>query len=264
MQTEKPILIFDSGVGGLSIFDAVHQQLPAERYVYACDNGAFPYGPKPEAELLLRVESVMRNLVARYDPKLIVIACNTASTLCLPRLRECFALPIIGVVPAIKPAAQLSQNKILGLLATPGTVSRRYTDQLINEFASDCDVIKVGSRELVLMAEAKLRGQSLDGNVLREILAPFIQEQDRQADTVILGCTHFPLLRDDLAAAAPSIVHWVDSGDAIARRVLQLLPYQASAAGAAQFVLTADDATSSALLPALKTRGMTDIEIFAL
>src|SRR5690606_22891926 len=150
------------------------------------------------------------------DPKLAVVACNTASTVALPRLRSQFALPIVGVVPAIKPAARLSANRIIRLLATPGTVARPYTQKLIDQFAADCEVIRVGSSELVEQAERKLRGEPVDLDLLRRIMAPIIEGG---ADTVVLGCTHFPLLQQELQLAAGRPLQWVDSGAAIARRV---------------------------------------------
>ncbi len=235
-MSSAPILIFDSGVGGLTIHAALAARLPQENYVYACDNAAFPYGPKPEEELVQRVHDVLDALIAQYTPKLLVVACNTASTVALPRLRQHYTLPIVGVVPAIKPAAQLSKSKIIGLLATPGTVRRTYTDQLIRDFAADCTVIKIGSSELVHSAEAKLRGGAVDIEQLRLLLRPFFESphfeslhfealhfEAQQVDTIVLGCTHFPLLKQELAAAVPHPVNWIDSGAAIAERVVSLL-----------------------------------------
>lgn len=221
-MSSAPILIFDSGVGGLTIHAAIAARLSHENYVYACDNAAFPYGPKPEEELVQRVHDVLDALIAQYAPKLLVVACNTASTVALPRLRQHYTLPIVGVVPAIKPAAQLSKTKIIGLLATPGTVRRAYTEQLIRDFAADCTVIKVGSSELVHSAEAKLRGAAVDIEQLRTLMRPFF-DPSQSVDTIVLGCTHFPLLKEELAAAAPHAVDWVDSGAAIAERVVSLL-----------------------------------------
>lgn len=253
---DAPILVFDSGVGGLTIVEAIAEALPGAPLVYACDNAAFPYGPKPEAELVERVHAVLDALVSRFQPRLIVVACNTASTVALPRLRSHYRLPIVGVVPAIKPAARASKNRVLGLLATPGTVGRPYTDQLIAEFAADCTVIRVGSSELVLAAEQKLRGEPIDPALPRELLRPILEAG---ADTVVLGCTHFPLLRPELEAAAGRPMTWVDSGEAIARRVRELLPELASAsatrATARQAVFTRDDPQVAALVPALTERG---------
>ncbi|MET0378732.1 MAG: glutamate racemase [Spongiibacteraceae bacterium] len=251
-----PILIFDSGVGGLSIHAAIAARLPQENYVYACDNACFPYGPKPEEELVQRVHDVLDALIERYAPKLLVVACNTASTVALPRLRQHYTLPIVGVVPAIKPAAQLSKNKIIGLLATPGTVRRAYTDQLIRDFAADCTVMKIGSSELVFIAEAKLRGDAVDIAQLRRLMQPFFDSPHFSSagdvDTIVLGCTHFPLLKDELAAAVPHTVNWVDSGTAIAERVLSLLGDVATPAAGADVINTAVFTRAGADVDALR------------
>jgi glutamate racemase len=264
-MSPAPILIFDSGVGGLSIHAAVAARLPRQRYVYACDNAAFPYGPKPEDELIERVHAVLDALIARYSPQLLVVACNTASTVALPRLRQhysssSYGLPIVGVVPAIKPAAALSQNRVIGLLATPGTVRRAYTDQLIRDFAGDCTVVRVGSAELVQIAERKLREGHVDIAALRELMMPFFAHIP-PVDTVVLGCTHFPLLRDELQLAAPRPVHWVDSGAAIAARVEnQLVERAVSAAANHVAAFTRRDSEANALRPALHARGFTAVE----
>ncbi len=258
----QPVLVFDSGVGGLTILEALRDRLPGERYAYACDNAAFPYGPKPEAELIERVHAVLDALIDHFAPKLLVVACNTASTVALPHLRSHYQLPIVGVVPAIKPAAQRSRNRVIGLLATPGTVQRPYTEQLIRDFATDCTVIRVGSSELVEQAERKLRGEAVDEKLLRELLQPFV---DGGADTVVLGCTHFPLLRDELLRAVDRPLQWIDSGDAIARRVEQQLAERqlrgSRSTDTAIAALTRDDGDARALWPALQQRGFERLEI---
>ena len=226
-------LIFDSGVGGLSIFQAVTQQLPQLSVVYASDNAAFPYGTKAAGWLQQRVVECIEAISEQCPLDIIIIACNTASTIVLPSLRDRFKIPIVGVVPAIKTAAQYTKNGCIGLLATPGTVSRRYTDQLIQDFASHCQVIKVGTSELVELSEQKLRGKQVCNTKLMSIIQPFISQPQHHAaqspdqavlapDQVVLGCTHFPLLRDELEQLAPNI-QWVDSGSAIASRVASLL-----------------------------------------
>lgn len=220
-STPPKILVFDSGVGGLSIITAIRQRLPACNFVFACDNAAFPYGTKDETTLLHRVEATLQALINKEQPTVVVIACNTASTLVLPRIRAHFTLPVVGVVPAIKPAAEQSQSGVIGLLGTPGTVTRAYTDQLIEEFAQDCEILKVGSSELVGLAEAALRGTTPDNNTLKQIMAPFFQHPD--LDTIVLACTHFPLLRDALEHNANRQVLWIDSGEAVARRLESLL-----------------------------------------
>lgn len=224
MSSSPQILVFDSGVGALSIIAEIRRALPGVSITYASDNGFFPYGTKSEDELIARVDRVLGALVAESRPDIIVVACNTASTVTLPHIRSHFSIPIVGVVPAIKPAARVSASRVIGLLATPGTVSRPYTRQLIEEFAADCDIVSVGSSELVLLAESKLRGEAPDMAAIRQTLEPLTGSPQFEAmDTVILACTHFPLLREELAENLGKPVRWMDSGDAIARRVAQLL-----------------------------------------
>ncbi|MFT5118646.1 MAG: glutamate racemase [Kiritimatiellia bacterium] len=211
------VLVFDSGVGGLTILQAIRQRFPQCSLFYGCDNAAFPYGNKDEGELLERVDLVVHQMQEATDADIIVVACNTASTIALPLIRQRFTMPIIGVVPAIKPAAKLSQSKVIGLLATLGTIRRDYTGHLINTFASNCEVVSLGSPELVDMAEQKLRGGTVNPALVESILAPFTHNP--KIDTVVLACTHFPLLQAELQKILPDVVHWVDSGEAVARRV---------------------------------------------
>lgn len=229
------VLVFDSGVGGLSVLREIQQRLPACEFIYASDNEAFPYGTKPEEELIARVERVLHQLLRKHPVDIIVVACNTASTLTLPHIRAHFIQPIVGVVPAIKPAAARSRSKIIGLLATPATIVRDYTHALIRDHANDCSVISVGSSELVFMAEEKLRGHPVDLGKLANILAPFttnnVNAQDQiegelpspRIDTLVLACTHFPLLGKELKLLLPASIDLIDSGEAIARRVEFLL-----------------------------------------
>lgn len=218
------ILVFDSGVGGLSIAREIQAQLPGVNLIYASDNAAFPYGTKAEDELIARVDSVITALLAAYPVDLAVIACNTASTLTLPHLRRRFSLPFVGVVPAIKPAAEASQSRVIGLLATPATVARPYTRDLINTHASDCTVISLGSSELVQLAEQKLRGATIGDKDITPITQALLDaDGSRRMDHLVLACTHFPLLRDELSRNLPERVQLIDSGAAIARRVQHLL-----------------------------------------
>lgn len=218
------ILVFDSGVGGLSVLREIQQRLPACQFFYASDNQAFPYGTKNEETLIARVDQVLHGLVQQVSPDIIVVACNTASTLTLPHIRSHFTQPIVGVVPAIKPAAAQSHSRVIGLLATPATVARPYTRQLIQEYANHCCVIPLGSSELVEMAEAKLRGDPPSQPQLSSLLAPLLNHpRAMHMDTLVLACTHFPLLREELIALLPSHIQLIDSGEAIARRVEFLL-----------------------------------------
>lgn len=223
--TQTPsILVFDSGVGGLSVAREIQQLLPQVSLVYASDNAFFPYGTKGEAELIARVDLVIRTLLDRYAADILVIACNTASTLALPHLRSQLSLPIVGVVPAIKPAATQSKTGVIGLLATPATVARPYTHELIREYAANCTVISLGSSELVQLAEQKLRGETLDTTAINAIVAALLSARHADSmDTLVLACTHFPLLKEELANALPAHINMIDSGEAIARRVDFLL-----------------------------------------
>jgi len=217
------ILVLDSGIGGLSVCQSVLASRVVCRIIYVADDAAFPYGTKSTASLSERLTDLVAYFLDFMTIDLVVLACNTVSTALLPMLRERFDVPFVGVVPAIKPAAFLSKNKILGLLATEATISRNYTDDLIADFASDCRVVKVGSSELVEFAEKFLKNAEIDSSVLKRILAPFMGlNADPQPDTIVLGCTHFPFLKKSMADLMPG-VQWVDSGDAVARRVGSLL-----------------------------------------
>ncbi|WP_280547606.1 MULTISPECIES: glutamate racemase [unclassified Halomonas] len=235
-----PILVFDSGVGGLSVVQALRQRLPEAALAYACDNAMLPYGQREDAWLVQRIRAVCEAAVAASGCSALVVACNTASTLALDVLRECLAIPVVGTVPAIKPAAQLSRTRHIGLLATRATVSRPYTLQLIQDFAADCRVTRVAADALVIEAERLVAGELPDRTILCQALAPLWEDPD--LDTVVLGCTHFPLLAPWLAEAAPRQVTWIDSGEAIARRVAQVVTVFAPRQGdTPSFVTTPDE-----------------------
>lgn len=224
-NTRPTVLVFDSGVGGLSVYDEVRQLLPDLHYIYAFDNVAFPYGEKSEEFIVERVVEIVTAVQERYPLALAIIACNTASTVSLPALREKFAFPVVGVVPAIKPAARLTTNGVVGLLATRGTVRRPYTHELVARFASECKIEMLGSAELVELAEAKLHGYPVDLEELRKILRPWLRMKE-PPDTVVLGCTHFPLLEEELLQVLPEGTRLIDSGAAIARRTVWLLEHE--------------------------------------
>jgi len=212
-------LIFDSGVGGLSVAAKIRERLPSLQMSYAADDIFRPYGEKTEAQLKARLPGLLWELTETVQPDLVVIACNTASTTALVEIRAALNIPVIGVVPAIKPAAAASRTKTIAVLGTPGTVQRRYVDELINDFASDCRVLLQGSVNLVDIAEKKLAGEPVDLDWIKTELAPmFSGRHGADIDAVVLACTHFPLLRDELKASVTQSVQWIDSGDAIARR----------------------------------------------
>ena len=220
--------IFDSGVGGLTVYQAIKSTLPDGQFYYCSDNEFHPYGTKADDAVAHRTLDVCTRFVMAAELDLLVIACNTASTVALGLLRSRLNLPIVGVVPAIKPAAEKSASGIIGLLATPATIKRIYVDELIQRFASDRHVIRVGSSRLVELAEEKARGTAVPVELVHEeIKSLFVDfsriEKSMRLDTVVLGCTHFPLLRDELLQASPWPVQWIDSGSAIASRVQHLV-----------------------------------------
>jgi len=219
MHSDAPILFFDSGVGGLSVLAPTRSLLPNAAIVYAADSAGFPYGTKTEAELASRVPALLGRLVERYRPRLAVIACNTASTIALDHVRAALDIPVVGTVPAIKPAAEMSTTRVIGVLGTDATVRQPYVDNLASEFASDCIIVRHGSAELVALAEAKLAGEALDQSAIAAAVQPLIDAAN--LDTVVLACTHFPLLADELALALPQ-VRFVDGGPGIARRIAWL------------------------------------------
>ena len=222
MNPAAPLLFFDSGVGGLSVLAPTRALLPHAPIVYAADNAAFPYGTRSEAEIAARVPALLGRLVERFRPRLAVIACNTASTIALDHVRAALDIPVVGTVPAIKPAAEMSKNRVIGVLGTEATVRQPYVEDLAARFAADCAVIRHGSPELVALAEAKLAGEPVPGDRLCAAIAPmFAKPFGMEIDVIVLACTHFPLLAEEIAAAFPR-VKLVDGGPGIARRIAHL------------------------------------------
>jgi glutamate racemase len=218
------VLLFDSGMGGLTVARSVRHELPFAHLVYAADNAAFPYGAWEEKALVQRILFVLGELIAEVQPSIVVIACNTASTIALAELRHRYDVPFVGTVPAIKPAAQQTKSGLVGVLATPGTVRREYTQTLIHDFASHCHVTLHGAPRMAEMAERKLKGIPVDLDALKSEVAPvFAEEGSRRTDIVVLGCTHYPLLADELAKVEPWVVRYIDPAPAIARRVADVL-----------------------------------------
>ena len=260
------VLVFDSGVGGLSVCEEIRQLLPDLHYIYTFDNVAFPYGEKSEAFIVERVLEIVTAVTRLYPLSLVVIACNSASTVTLPSLRERFSFPVVGVVPAIKPAARLTRNGVVGLLATRGTVKRPYTHELVKRFAGECKTEMLGSAELVELAEAKLQGKEVPLEQVRQILQPWLRMKE-PPDTVVLGCTHFPLLADELQQVLPEGTRLIDSGAAIARRTVWLLenesPKVFSEESNLAFCLAMSEQAVQ-LMPVLRRYGFEKLEKLAL
>jgi glutamate racemase len=259
VQADAPILFFDSGVGGLSVLGPTRALLPTAPIVYAADSAAFPYGTRSEAEIAARVPALLGRLTERFRPRLAVIACNTASTIALPYVRAALDIPVVGTVPAIKPAAQLSRTRVIGVLGTEATVRQPYVDELAAAHAADCTVLRHGSARLVELAEEKLAGERVDPAAVTAAVAPLTRQN---MDVVVLACTHFPLLAEELAAAMPNVAQ-VDGAAGIARRIAYLTagqpwPVQPSP-GIAVFTGTGP---SSALGTALAGFGLSEVRSF--
>ncbi len=221
--SDAPILFFDSGLGGLTVLGPTRALLPTAPIVYAADYAGLPYGKKSNEELAARVPALLGRLVERYQPRLAVIACNTASTIALPHVRAALDLPIVGTVPAIKPAAEMTQTGVIGVLGTEATVRQPYVDDLSARFAAGKTVLRHGSPGLVTAAEAKLHGDAVDPDAVRAAIAGLRDQPGGDAmDVIVLACTHFPLLRDELQALAGPNVTLIDGSAGIARRIAYL------------------------------------------
>jgi glutamate racemase len=224
MADAGPVLVFDSGIGGLSVLRAIREELPENRLVYMADDAAFPYGDWEEGALRDHVVSLIGELITEHRPAAVVIACNTASTLVLPPLRERHMIPFVGTVPAIKPAAEQTRTGVISVLATPGTMKRDYTRDLIQKFAGERQVRLVGAPDLARLAEARMRGGAVDRDAVAGQIAPcFVEVEGHRTDIVVLACTHYPFLADVMADLAPWPVHWLDPAPAIARRLVSVV-----------------------------------------
>ena len=258
------IIVFDSGLGGLTVYREVASALPDARYLYVADDAFFPYGSQEEAALIARVLELMGELIAVHRPELVIVACNTASTLVLPQLRARFQVPFIGTVPAIKPACAASLSKRVSVLGTQATIAREYTRALIRDFANGADITLVGSGQLAALAEVQLRGERVDDDAVARELAPcFVDEGGRRTDTVVLACTHYPLLLDRFTRLAPWPVRFIDPASAIARRALELIgtPPSAPARAKAQILFTSGREPSPTLAAALAGFGLGEVTL---
>ena len=258
MDANSPILFFDSGVGGLSVLGPTRDLLPNAPVVYVADSAGFPYGKRTDAELASRVPALLGRLVERYHPRIAVIACNTASTIALEHVRSALDLPVVGTVPAIKPAAEVSKTRVIGVLGTEATVRQPYVSDLAARFAADCTLVRHGSPELVELAEAKLAGDQISVDAVRTATQPmFDTGNGERIDTVVLACTHFPLLAGELQEAFPNVT-FVDGGPGIARRIGWLTreqPWPAAPSGIAVFTAPPREP----LLGALAGYGLTEV-----
>lgn len=270
VEASSPILLFDSGVGGLTVYEALREVLPQAPVIYAADLAGLPYGTKTEAQIAARVAGLLGRMTERYQPRLACIACNTASTIALGMVRDVLAIPVVGTVPAIKPAALGSNTGVIGLLGTQATIRQPYVDELEAAFVAGKTLLRHAAPELVDEAENKLRGRPVDRAMLREALERLSDgARGLRIDTVVLGCTHFPLLREELEAVATCDLGWapevafLDGAAGIARRIAHLLEGQRFVAtGPNRFIVTGPLEQAQGLAPALATRGFGPAEAF--
>jgi glutamate racemase len=259
-----PILLFDSGVGGLTVLAEVRKLLPDAPILYLADNAGLPYGTKTEAQVAARVAGLLGRATERLKPRLVCIACNTASTIALGMVREVLELPVVGTVPAIKPAALQTRTGVIGLLGTEATIRQGYVDRLEAEFAADKTLLRHAAPGLVDAAEARLRGEPVPQAAIREAVDSLrAMPGGERIDTVVLACTHFPLLEDDLAAAFGDEVQFVHGAAGIARRIAHLTEGQAFERTAPDRALfTKNGGNVAAYAPALTHFGLMQTELF--
>jgi glutamate racemase len=261
-SSEAPLLFFDSGIGGLSVLRAVRDLLPFAPIVYAADYAGLPYGTKSEAEIAARVPALLGRLVERFRPRLVTIACNTACTIALSHVRAALDVPVVGTVPAIKPAAEATRSGVIGLLGTAATIRQAYVDRLQCDHAAGMTLLRHAAPELVHAAESKLRGEVVDRDIYIDAMRGLTNHPDGdRLDVVALGCTHFPLVEAELKAVSPNM-QFVDGAAGIARRIMHLTQGQSWPAGAAEgiFVTTGAVADIESLRPALSGYGLTQIK----
>ena len=261
LDPAAPILLLDSGVGGLTLLAQLRDMLPDAPIIYAADTAGLPYGEKTEAEVAARVAGLLGRLSERYRPRLITIACNTASTIALGMVRDVLRVPIVGTVPAIKPAAAITRTGTIGLLGTAATIRQRYVDQLEAEFAHGKRLIRFAAPELVEAAEAKLRGEAPQPAVFAAAAEGLRTQPGGEAiDTVVLACTHFPLVEAELREALGP-VQFVDGAQGIARRIAFLTQGQTMTRdGPDQALFTGEPDAMAKLLPALRSYGLDRVE----
>lgn len=259
-----PILLFDTGVGGLTVLAELRKVLPDAPVIYAADYAGLPYGTKTEAEVAARVCGLLGRMSERYHPRAICIACNTASTIALGMVREVLEVPIIGTVPAIKPAAAMTRSGVIGLLGTAATVRQPYVDRLEEEFAGDKRLLRHAAPGLVDLAEAKLRGVAVDlGQLTEEVRGLLDTEEADRIDTLVLACTHFPLLADELLQVFGPQVRMVHGAQGIARRIaFRTQGQEFSREGPDRFVTTGSVDAASELTACLANYGLETIEAF--
>ena len=222
MGSDKPVVYLDSGVGGLPYAQWVMDRLPGESYVYVADTANFPYGDKEPDALVGIVTRLVEGLIGTFYPKTFVVACNTASVAALAELRRRFRCRFVGVVPAVKPATKNSRRGRIGLLATDRTVADTYTDMLIREFASDQTVVSIGDGTIVDFVERRFL--TATGSERKQAIVDAVGKlRQSRIDALVIGCTHFVYLEDDLAEALGGEVAIIDSREGVGRQTMRII-----------------------------------------
>ncbi len=218
-MNNNPIGVLDSGVGGLTVWQAIAKELPQEATIYIGDSANAPYGKKSAEEIYMLAKKLITFLLEK-DAKLIVVACNTITVNCIEQLRKSFPnTPIIGTVPVVKTAGEKTKNKRIGILATAATIRSPYNEKLIAQFAAGCTVTRIGTNNIVPLIEKGIKGTQLT-EVLQKELEPFVAGK---VDVVVLGSTHFPLIAKEIQKVLGKDLLILDSGGAIARQVKRIL-----------------------------------------
>jgi glutamate racemase len=217
-------LVFDSGVGGVGVAQAIRRLMPQARLTYLMDDAGFPYGNRAQADLAARLVRVLGAALARGErPDLVVVACNTASTAALDSLRASFDLPFIGCVPPVRWAARVSRSRRIGVLATPATAKGAYLRDLAARFAADCRIVIHGAAGLASLAERRFAGHRVTEAEIADEVSGFIEEAvEAEIDAVALGCTHYAWLLPELRAGLDAQVAWLDPAEPVARQALRV------------------------------------------
>ncbi|MBI2765501.1 MAG: glutamate racemase [Chloroflexi bacterium] len=214
----RPVGIFDSGVGGLSVLREFRRLAPAESVIYFADTANFPYGPRPPADVRKHAFAVVNRLLAA-DVKLIIVACNTASAAAIADLREAFPVPFVGMVPGLKPAAQSSRSGTVAILATPGTLDGDLYSRVVADFGGERRILNLPGHGLAELVERGQAGTPAARAAIRETLGRAVADG---ADTVVLGCTHYAFLAPSIRAEFPGVA-LIDTSEAVARRAVAVL-----------------------------------------
>lgn len=251
------LLVFDSGIGGLSVAREIRGVMPRSDIIYVADDANFPYGDWREPDLTTHVVDMVSDLIGQVQPDAVVIACNTASTLVLPALRQRHSIPFVGTVPAIKPAAEETRSGHISVLGTFGTMQRDYTRSLIRDHAGNCHVRLVGSGNLAPLAEAHMRGERVDDAAIwTEIEPAFVDRSGLRTDVIVLACTHYPFLMDRFRKLARWPVTWIDPAPAIARRVVSVAPAAMQGGSRGRAYLTSGKSWPAPLAATLAAAGL--------